>query len=168
MKAVTLPTKPSELLALAIGDYKKVLTDPNYIVDMDVWHTPVGDLCRVCLAGAVMAKSCKTGLTDVAGPTDYGSEIQRPLRALNDFRVGRIVDGFSYLGLYTNKDMAFARRLQRRCNTRALGDGYISDYPLPPTLGESNPVVFIEYMERLVVSFKEGGVLRWDLNLKNL
>ena len=38
---VRLPDKFSDLLQLAVKDYKKILKDSeNYIVDMTRWHSP--------------------------------------------------------------------------------------------------------------------------------
>ncbi len=47
-----------ELLALAIGDFEKVLADKRYVIDMGDWHLPLDNgKCSVCLAGSVLAKS---------------------------------------------------------------------------------------------------------------
>lgn len=51
----TLPDKPSELIRIALKDLRKCEKDPRYKVDMDFWHAPNGK-CKVCFAGAVMAK----------------------------------------------------------------------------------------------------------------
>ena len=53
-----LPDKPSELIRLALADLRKCEADPRYLIDMAQWHRPVtSELCHVCLAGAVMART---------------------------------------------------------------------------------------------------------------
>ncbi len=49
-----------ELLALAIGDFEKVLADKRYVISMGEWHEPLDNgKCAVCLAGSVLAKSLR-------------------------------------------------------------------------------------------------------------
>jgi hypothetical protein len=52
-------TGPSQLLSLALHDLELVEQDSRYTVDMGAWHLTsfVGGGCRVCMAGAVLAKS---------------------------------------------------------------------------------------------------------------
>lgn len=55
-----LPTKLSALIKVALKDLKKVEKDKNYKVNLSMWHqTFDDDVCYVCLAGAVLAKSLK-------------------------------------------------------------------------------------------------------------
>lgn len=49
--------KPSQLLRLAVEDAKLCEQDDRYYLDMDYWHEAKDGLCRVCMAGAVMAKT---------------------------------------------------------------------------------------------------------------
>lgn len=54
-----LPDKPSELLRVAMRDLELVEADPRYKVNMSAWHGKRSDQrCHVCLAGAMLAKSC--------------------------------------------------------------------------------------------------------------
>lgn len=64
-----LPREPSKLIRLAVGDLKKCEEDSRYEIDMSGWHVPdfVEDVkeyndsevevCNVCFAGAIMAKT---------------------------------------------------------------------------------------------------------------
>jgi hypothetical protein len=52
-----LPDKLSALIRVALADLRKVEADSRYVVNMHRWHKPVGEVCQVCLAGAVMAQS---------------------------------------------------------------------------------------------------------------
>jgi hypothetical protein len=106
----TLPGKPSELLRLAMHDLTLIEKDPNYKVNMSVWHTGSNSLfpaCEVCLAGAVMAKSLGVRRRGVYTPKkcnipviDAFREIQTEdkLRALDAFRTGHIGGALTLLG----------------------------------------------------------------------
>ena len=66
-----LPSKPWNLIRLAIKDLEKCEIDPNYKIDMDVWHLPPNEhissddgKCWVCLAGSVMAKHFKVPISE--------------------------------------------------------------------------------------------------------
>lgn len=107
-----LPTKPSDLLALAIAHLEDIEKDPRYVVDMGVWHTPAMNAgCAVCLAGAVMVKGL--GFSDRAanvGPSTFGANENR-LLALNTLRSGHTAIAFDYLGLTYESGSRFAREL---------------------------------------------------------
>ena len=96
---------PSNLLLAALNDLARCEGDPRYSVDMNDWHLPdfATGICSVCLGGAVMAKSLNVLRTGFYGPFDFYSRITRPLRALDMFRQGRIVDGVRYLGFIPDK-----------------------------------------------------------------
>ena len=101
----TLPSLPSALIRLALNDLLACERDSRYAVDMDDWHWPTTDdrgrkVCRVCLAGAVMAQTL--GLpNDLAIDDDdlagYGCDVQGPLLALDCFRLGRIGSGLRWM-----------------------------------------------------------------------
>jgi len=56
-----LPDKIGDLIRVAIKDLEECEADPNYLIEMDYWHYPVGlgnkKICMVCLARSVMAKT---------------------------------------------------------------------------------------------------------------
>lgn len=66
-----LPDKSSKLLLLALRDLELIERDPNYKVNMGVFHDSVfktGSKCSVCLAGSVIAKTLKC-------PKEFGANI---------------------------------------------------------------------------------------------
>lgn len=95
----TLPDKPSELIRLALSDLNQVeAMDDTYKINMEVWHTPLssfkGQICRVCLAGAVMANTMQVPLTLDMEPYDFEDiKIRKRLQSLNHFRLGAILSG---------------------------------------------------------------------------
>ena len=64
MKSLNKITKLSELLEVAVNDYKKITKDNRYCFEPNLWHTKYKDIhkssnnrCNVCLAGCVIAKT---------------------------------------------------------------------------------------------------------------
>lgn len=95
----TLPEKPSDLLALALHDLSMVEGDSRYRVNMDTWHSPVwGDVCYVCLAGAVMAQSLSADPAAERLPSDYPEPTDIALSALEHLRQGRVAYALEVLG----------------------------------------------------------------------
>lgn len=92
-----LPTKPSELIRLALGDLRKCEDDPDYIIDMISWHEPGRNTCYVCLAGAVMAKSLGADRYHDFEPDSF-ADVEYLLFALDHFRAGDIRSGLTNLG----------------------------------------------------------------------
>lgn len=86
-----LPDKPSELIRVALRDLRRVEDNPNYKIDMMVWHCPDGNdgVCRVCLAGAVMA-GLGAPPDESLSPYGYPARTVQALCSLNRFRQGRI------------------------------------------------------------------------------
>lgn len=86
-----LPDKPSELIRVALRDLRRVEDNPNYKVDMMVWHCPDGNdgVCRVCLAGAVMA-GLGAPSDEPLSPYGFPAKTVQALCSLNRFRQGRI------------------------------------------------------------------------------
>jgi hypothetical protein len=102
-----LPDKPSGLLRRALEDLERCRQDPRYEIDMGVWHLSFAPgVCTVCLAGAVMAQTLEIPPDNKVVPYDlvlqYGREwevVVMKLRALNQFRIGYVGDGFQLMGL---------------------------------------------------------------------
>jgi len=99
-----------ELLAVAIGDFEKVLRNPSYGINIGShWHQPLAnDRCSVCLAGSVMAMSLhgrRDACIDVydmqwgAERNTYPEPLVRRLLALNDLRLGDVADAAARLSL---------------------------------------------------------------------
>lgn len=94
----TLPKVPSELLTVALQDFKAVLADPDYSIDMGTWYYPVrATECKVCLAGAVMAKTLDVSSRLETLPDDTDCPLE--LKALDDFRTGNFYRFFGVLGV---------------------------------------------------------------------
>jgi hypothetical protein len=94
--------KPSTLIKWAIKDLEKCEEDPKYKIDMSNWHDPFCDVCRVCLAGAVMAQRLSCNSHTSVMPHHVGGVWQSRLIALNSFRMGHVRAGLSELGLDPN------------------------------------------------------------------
>ena len=86
-----LPDKPSELIRLALADLRKCEADPRYVIDMAEWHRPVtSELCSVCLAGSVMARSLGRDIWIDLVPSTFESDTRNKLHALDYFRSGHV------------------------------------------------------------------------------
>ena len=103
----TLPTKPSELIRVALADLRECEADDRYRVDMwDLHSSRKGQrgqmVCHVCLAGAVLAQTLGAPRNRSISGRDlarYRSSVQDRLRALDYFRRGEIKAGLSCLRL---------------------------------------------------------------------
>ncbi len=107
-KSDCLPSKPSELIRVALADLRKCEKDKRYGIDMSDWHVPVDDddpdepACYVCLAGAVMAKSLGVpiGESKSCGSYYLGAPlVSDQLDALDEFRKGCVSDALGELGI---------------------------------------------------------------------
>lgn len=108
-KQPTLPDEPSDLIRVSIRDMIEVKKDPKYIIDMGVYHEPSSELgidheplvrvCRVCLAGSVIAKTFNFSKYRVSGPVHFDYLTKRKLQALDQFRQGNIWSAFEFLNL---------------------------------------------------------------------
>ena len=142
----TLPDTPSDLILAALGDFVSLLTEPGYAVDMDIWHQPTtnvfdpGDeICKVCFAGAVMAKRLEVGEYKQPDPLHFSDKISNKLFALDCFRRGYAHSGLRCLGCLENP-------------------GKVPYYKYPiPEYGPENPHLFVEAMRGLTYELKECG-----------
>jgi hypothetical protein len=55
--ATELPELPSDLIEVAVHDLELCRADPRYEINMGAWHRPFDEVCHVCLAGSVLAKT---------------------------------------------------------------------------------------------------------------
>ena len=115
----TLPTKPSELIRVALRDLRACEDDDGYVVHMCRWHWPTTDnrgrkVCSVCLAGAVMAQTLDVpreqpifSMAQILGVAreqpifsleQCSGRVKDGLRALDYFRRGMISAGLEMLG----------------------------------------------------------------------
>jgi len=105
----SLPNLPSVLIRLALDDLEAVERDPRYVVWMGMWHQPISngrflnyfqtdrDVCAVCLAGAVMARSLGFSPDQDLTPSQVPSEV-RSLHSLDYFRTGAVAEALEHLG----------------------------------------------------------------------
>lgn len=84
----TLPHTLWELLAVAKADAIAVAQDSRYTLAMGAWHIPTDSGCRVCLAGAVMARSLHAPRDLNINPGKYGGALDGKLSAINSVRMG--------------------------------------------------------------------------------
>ena len=101
-----LPSKPSDLIELALQDLESVEKSPKYEVYMSEWHayTPGADICSVCLAGAVMAQTLKVRRKQFKSPDEIKDKAtQNALYALNSFRLGSISHGLKTMEIPHDK-----------------------------------------------------------------
>ena len=118
-----LPTKPSELLGLALEDMAKAEADPTVITHMGVWLEVDGDgYCSACVSGAVMRYTlCVAGIEglrvidrfpgiikclryDSIDPecAEFEEELNaniQQLMAIDSFRQGHVSTGLALLGV---------------------------------------------------------------------
>lgn len=99
----TLPDKASDLIDAALEDLEKTEGDKNYIVNMNVWHSPRTQLrkrqCYVCMAGGMMAIRLGANLNLNLVPIDYKVEIYKKLMAIDFFRRGEVEAGLWQMGI---------------------------------------------------------------------
>lgn len=88
--ASLLPTTASRLIELALSDLESVEADSRYAVNMERWHEPMEDgICRVCLAGAVMARTLQIEPRERITMNDFWPvEDRTRLLALDSARTG--------------------------------------------------------------------------------
>lgn len=125
-----LHMKPSELIRLSLLDLRAVIASPHTSVNMDQWAVFEGDICHVCLTGAVFLQEAginkifehSTSCNDAFGnpqrsisflkfmkKTEFGGSkkdadnIRRRIMALDDFRTGCWYSGLAEFGLAPEK-----------------------------------------------------------------
>lgn len=104
-----LPDTLHELLEVAIRDLKAVDKSEDYEIDMTVWyHT--NDKCKVCMAGAVMAKTLNFG-PESFDLGDIWDEEGEKFMIIDDLRLCNIE--ISYNRLY-NEQLSFQMKQEIR------------------------------------------------------
>ena len=81
------PDKKWKLLELALNDLRKAERSKKYEVDMGQWHVP-NSVCKVCLAGAVMAFSLDANQSEEVDPGDFDDGWDEALSELDSMRCG--------------------------------------------------------------------------------
>ncbi len=133
-----LPNKLSDLIVVALADLKACEQDDKYIINMGEWHRPMPQgVCFVCLAGAVMAQTCKIRITDNIKPYSlrFRDDSTKKFKAINAVRVGDVRSALLLMGVDSNE----------------VEYHVVDDY-------HSNPVVFVEQMNSIVEHLQERGL----------
>ena len=124
-EAKKLPQKLSDILELALEDLNQVERDPNYYVSMGVWHTPstVGfgdkerEVCMVCLAGSLLAKSVKIPLQITYTEMDTDRYVQNNMRAIDNARVGDFQNALYSMGVSAENVSKFEKKFYSQIKT---------------------------------------------------
>jgi hypothetical protein len=134
-----LPDKPSELLRVALTDLEKTVAMPEkYEINMQIWHQPDSDdkKCYVCLAGSVLAQTCKVPWETDGWENLISSKDENKIYALNLFRVGEYEAALEYLGFFPSP---------------------IPNYYSPPVY-RTDPQGFKDYLCDLIGIFEAEGL----------
>lgn len=93
-----LPKLPSDCLALALNDLRKVERSEKYEVNMNNWHVPhcAYSKCEVCLAGAVMAKTLGADPKVWTAPSKFSDPEGNRLAMIDSLRTGRVCEAIKY------------------------------------------------------------------------
>lgn len=105
------PKKSSELIRMAIYDLLWVSKNPQYKIDMKEWHTPSDGVCKVCLAGAVMARTLRVLPTEMSHASEQPYPWREELLFLDCVRTNHFVGAnrYTYEGpsyVHNEKDLA--------------------------------------------------------------
>ncbi len=91
----------SELIIVAVNDLEKCEIDPNYVVDMDTWHSDFNvdnHPCHVCLAGSVMAKTVGYKISTEYDGAYHEFSDRSNFEALNQIRQLSIASALEWFG----------------------------------------------------------------------
>ena len=161
MTKYRLPWKPSKLIRVSLEDLEAVEEDPDYLVEMGVWHSPMSRFkCQVCLAGAVMSK--RLGIKPmqyIPSPQKRGGFSRKEvaqLTALEFFRTGDVHGGLIRLadvGLipHAKVDLALTSPYDR---WPPLVDGIPRNVPRY----ENDPPAFKTAMRNMAQALEERGL----------
>lgn len=104
---IPLPAKLSDLIELAVKDLEQVERMPEtYVVNMSSWHSP-NSHCKVCFAGAVIARTGGLDPTLCVTPEFFGDDAHK-LGSLDHMRYGDY--SLAYQAFYNGKPVPKAVR----------------------------------------------------------
>lgn len=146
--------KPSELMEMALKDFKQVLEDERYRINMATYHSPDflshsnrnNSFCAICFAGATIAKTLKVSFRKWTCPREFKRGIKMRLIALDLFRRGLLLEGIRFY-LPTNS-------LVRKRAEKAYSKGELDRY-LPIEYDRKKPQKFIKDIEDLIKYLKK-------------
>lgn len=104
MNLRSLPDKLHELLEVALNDLILCEQDPTYSVNMGWWHEKDPyvnpDVCLVCLAGTVIAKTLNVHpdvpVSLALGNSPFNSDTSQKLKRLDSLQSGFLNDFFDH------------------------------------------------------------------------
>ena len=144
----TLPNKLSDLLELALSDLEKCHKDKRYKLNMDTWHAKNNfnneKLCRVCMAGAVMAKTLNVGIDEIRNLDSFYFETRDKIMAIDELRQGLFLSACDSLSIpykgFSNKDIV-----------------PLSLYKDSGSLIEKNPIFFKNVYKKFIKNLRKEG-----------
>ena len=122
----------SDWVKLAAHDLKLCIVDKHYVVDMSRWHEPVKDPnhCKICLAGALLAKTFgakrtknidPSNVISVLGKRDDGFEIKPVINALDHFQANEITLALeSFYRGFDQIDKKYSREIFQKAAKKIL------------------------------------------------
>lgn len=162
-----LPDKASALIRLALDDLAKIEGDPEYRVSMGSWHEVIskndytiyaldvepddlkpepGNVCMVCFAGAVMAKTCDVLPSETVFSVNFPEKTRAKFHALDYFRKGSLRYGLSALRNETDELLVL------ETNPPGVPDfAFVTPYAEDPTQWRID-------MENIVTLLEENGL----------
>ena len=157
---VKLPDKLSELIRVTVKDCRSL--DPDiYFPDSDSWHEPNDDFygegpplpVRVCLAGAVIAKSLGQSSTTMVTPDSFtSSELNYKLEALEEVRVGKLIQALDCMAAATGMPVIPPGS---RLETKIY---YLPDPPYPGFKGFFEMAGHLVHLERTADQLDDLGL----------
>lgn len=130
-----LSDRPSYLIRGALLDMSECEKDKRYSVeDPDFWnlrwhqkhvrrsrHSHLGNvICNVCMAGAVMAKSCLAPYGETWTPDDFDEDTKKKLMALNELRQGDIHTALIHILELSNNPLEVERKITPYAENKKL------------------------------------------------
>lgn len=105
-------TKLHQLLEMALNDLAIAEAHPMMQIDMETWFAPTSytpdGVCRLCMAGAVMAASYGVAIDEDFMVSQYSAPVWNKMYAIDALRRGHVYAAKSFLNCYTAGQMALA------------------------------------------------------------
>jgi hypothetical protein len=149
-----------EMLSMAIEDFRKILKDPLYRVNMNIWYKWDEDegICYVCLGGAVISQRMKPKGHKLFWD-EVSMEWSNALEALNLIRQGWIeaaLTRYYFSGKSPGKLLARASAMTLLDKVRGGGDHPLANRDIE--FNYANPEPFLQYLDEVHSHLKEAGI----------
>ena len=106
MKTFEETTSLAELMTIAVDDMEALMNNSNYLFNAHYWHQPdvyAENMCRICMAGAVIANSLKCLVSSLKFPSHFKADTFCKLHAIESARTGDIEAAYYNLGKFEVK-----------------------------------------------------------------